>query len=75
MTVSQLTGKPIADALTLERGRLVDMMLDSPHGCMAKIRPLRRSRFRDGLTRFLLELGCEPTVILSHNANKRWQRR
>ncbi|MCP5978896.1 nitrogenase molybdenum-iron protein subunit beta, partial [Klebsiella pneumoniae] len=29
MTVSQLTGKPIADALTLERGRLVDMMLDS----------------------------------------------
>ncbi len=28
-----------------------------------------------GLTRFLLELGCEPTVILSHNANKRWQKR
>lgn len=27
-----------------------------------------------GLTRFLLELGCEPTVILSHNANKRWQK-
>lgn len=36
MTVSQLSGKPIADALTLERGRLVDMMLDSHTGCTAR---------------------------------------
>lgn len=29
MAVSELTGVPVGDALTLERGRLVDMMLDS----------------------------------------------
>nr|WP_318381728.1 nitrogenase molybdenum-iron protein subunit beta [uncultured Enterobacter sp.] len=75
MTVSELTGKAIPDALTLERGRLVDMMLDSHtwlHG--KKFGLYGDPDFVMGLTRFLLELGCEPTVILCHNANKRWQK-
>nr|CAA29588.1 nifK protein (AA 1-518) [Klebsiella pneumoniae] len=70
MTVSQLSGKPIADALTLERGRLVDIVLDSHwlHG--KKFGLYGDPDFVMGLTRFLLELGCEPTVILSHNGQQ-----
>ncbi|MCV9877482.1 nitrogenase molybdenum-iron protein subunit beta [Brenneria izbisi] len=75
MTVSQLTGKPIPESLALERGRLVDMMLDSHtwlHGKRFGI--YGDPDFLMGLTRFLLELGCEPAVILCHNGNKRWQK-
>jgi len=75
MTVSQLTGKAIPDSLALERGRLVDMMLDSHtwlHG--KKFGLFGDPDFVMGLTRFLLELGCEPTVILCHNGSKRWQK-
>jgi nitrogenase molybdenum-iron protein beta chain len=75
MAVSQLTGKPVADELTLERGRLVDMILDSHtwlHG--KKFGLYGDPDFVMGLTRFLLELGCEPTVILCHNGSKRWQK-
>jgi Mo-nitrogenase MoFe protein subunit NifK (EC 1.18.6.1) len=75
MAVSQLTGKAIPDSLALERGRLVDMMLDSHtwlHG--KKFGLFGDPDFVMGLTRFLLELGCEPTVILCHNGSKRWQK-
>ncbi|ACS84304.1 nitrogenase molybdenum-iron protein subunit beta [Musicola paradisiaca] len=75
MTVSELTGKPIPDVLTLERGRLVDMMLDSHTWLHGKRFGLYGDPdFVMGLTQFLLELGCEPTVILCHNGNKRWQK-
>lgn len=75
MTVSELTGKPIPDALTLERGRLVDMMLDSHTWIHGKSYGLYGDPdFVMGMTKFLLELGCEPTVILCHNGNKRWQK-
>ncbi len=75
MTLSRLTGKPIPDALTLERGRLVDMMLDSHTWIHGKSYGLYGDPdFVMGMTKFLLELGCEPTVILCHNANKRWQK-
>ncbi|MGM3189401.1 nitrogenase molybdenum-iron protein subunit beta [Dickeya dadantii subsp. dieffenbachiae] len=73
MTVSELTGKPIGEALTLERGRLVDMMLDSHTWLHGKRFGLYGDPdFVMGLTQFLLELGCEPTVILCHNGSKRW---
>ncbi|KAA8995594.1 nitrogenase molybdenum-iron protein subunit beta [Affinibrenneria salicis] len=73
MTISQLTGKPIADELTLERGRLVDMMLDSHTWLHGKRFGLYGDPdFVMGLTQFLLELGCEPTVVLCHNGSKRW---
>jgi len=75
MTVSELTGKPIADALATERGRLVDMMLDSHTWLHGKRFGLYGDPdFVMGMTAFLLELGCEPTTILSHNGNKRWQK-
>ncbi len=75
MKVSELTGKPIGDALTKERGRLVDMMTDSHawlHG--KKFALWGDADFVLGMTKFLLELGAEPTHVLCHHANKRWKK-
>lgn len=73
MKVSELTGKPVPASLEKERGRLVDMMTDSHawlHG--KRVALYGDPDFVMGLTRFLLELGMEPTDVLCHNANKRW---
>jgi nitrogenase molybdenum-iron protein beta chain len=75
MKVSELTGKPIAASLELERGRLVDMMTDSHtwlHG--KKFALYGDADFCLGMTQFLLELGAEPTDVLCNHANKRWQK-
>jgi len=75
MKVSEITGQPIPASLELERGRLVDMMTDSHtwmHG--KKFALYGDPDFVMGMTRFLLELGAEPTDVLCNNANKRWQK-
>ncbi len=75
MKVSELTGKPIPDSLAKERGRLVDMITDSHtwlHG--KKFGLYGDPDFVMGLTKFLLELGCEPNVILCNNGSKKWQK-
>ena len=75
MKVSELTGKPIPESLTRERGILVDMMTDSHswlHG--KKFGIYGDADFVMGLTKFLLELGAEPTTILCNHANKRWRK-
>ncbi len=75
MKVSELTGKPIPDSLTLERGRLVDMMTDSHswlHG--KRFAVYGDADFAMGMTKFLLELGAEPTDVLVNSANKRWMK-
>ncbi|QEP44388.1 nitrogenase molybdenum-iron protein subunit beta [Ectothiorhodospiraceae bacterium BW-2] len=75
MKVSELTGKPIPDSLTRERGVLVDMMTDSHawlHG--KKFALYGDADFVLGLTRFLLEIGAEPTDVLCNHANKRWKK-
>lgn len=75
MKVSELAGKPIAKSLETERGRLVDMMTDSHawlHG--KKFALWGDADFVMGMTKFLLELGAEPTHILCHHANKRWRK-
>lgn len=75
MKVSELTGKPIPDSLTKERGRLVDMMADSHAWLHGKKYALYGDPdFVMGLTQFLMELGAEPTHILCHNGSKRWQK-
>ncbi|NVN87157.1 MAG: nitrogenase molybdenum-iron protein subunit beta [Rhodopseudomonas sp.] len=71
--VSRLTGKPIPDALTKERGRLVDAIGDSS----AHIHGKKFAIYGDpdtclGLAAFILELGGEPTHILATNGNKAW---
>jgi len=75
MQVAELTGKPIPDTLTRERGILVDMMTDSHawlHG--KKFGLYGDADFVLGMTKFLLELGAEPTQILCNHANKRWKK-
>ncbi|SEQ47113.1 Mo-nitrogenase MoFe protein subunit NifK [Amphritea atlantica] len=75
MAVSKATGKPISKALETERGRLVDAMTDSHtwlHG--KKFALYGDADFVMGLTKFLLELGAEPTHILCNHANKRWKK-
>jgi nitrogenase molybdenum-iron protein beta chain len=75
MKVSEITGKPIPESLEKERGRLVDMITDSHawlHG--KKFALWGDPDFVMGMTKFLLELGAEPTHILCHNANKRWRK-
>lgn len=75
MKVSELTGKPIAESLATERGRLVDMMTDSHawlHG--KKFGLYGDADFVMGMAKFLMELGAEPTHILCNHANKRWKK-
>ena len=75
MKVSELTGKPIPESLATERGRLVDMITDSHtwlHG--KKFALYGDPDFVMGLTKFLLELGIEPNVILCNNGNKKWEK-
>jgi nitrogenase molybdenum-iron protein beta chain len=74
MEVSRITGKPIPASITKERGRLVDAIADSN----AHIHGKKFAIFGDpdlclGMVEFLLELGAEPTTILSTNGNKTWE--
>ena len=75
MKVSEVTGKPIPDSLTKERGRLIDMMTDSHawlHGKRYAV--WGDPDFAMGMTQFLLELGAEPLHVLCHNGGKRWEK-
>ena len=75
MKVSELTGQPIPDSLATERGRLVDMMTDSHAWLHGKRFGLYGDAdFVRGMTKFLLELGAEPTHILCSHGNKRWRK-
>ena len=73
MTVSELTGKPIPDALMRERGRLVDALADSMsilHGKSFAV--FGDPDFVYGMSRFLMEMGAEPRHALATNGNKPW---
>ncbi|MDO9597577.1 MAG: nitrogenase molybdenum-iron protein subunit beta [Azoarcus sp.] len=73
MKVSEITGKEIPESLALERGRLMDMMQDSHTWLHGKRFALYGDPdFVMGMTKFLLELGAEPTHIVCNNASKRW---
>ncbi|RAM67099.1 nitrogenase molybdenum-iron protein subunit beta [Herbaspirillum rubrisubalbicans] len=73
MELSRLSGQPIPTELELERGRLVDAIADS----QAHLHGKKFALYGDpdmmiGMTQFLLELGCEPTHILSTNGDAEW---
>ena len=74
--VSRITGKPIPESITRERGRLVDAIADSS----AHIHGKKFAIYGDpdmclGLAGFLMELGAEPVHILSTNGTKLWEER
>jgi nitrogenase molybdenum-iron protein beta chain len=73
MALSRISGKPIPEELTRERGRLVDAMADSS----AHIHGKKFAIYGDpdlclGLAGFLLELGAEPSHVLATNGTKVW---
>jgi nitrogenase molybdenum-iron protein beta chain len=73
MAISRITGKPIPEELTRERGRLVDAIADSA----AHVHGKKFAIYGDpdlclGLAAFLLELGAEPTHVLATNGTKAW---
>ncbi len=73
MAISRLTGKPVPALLEKERGQLVDAMADS----QAHLHGKKYALYGDpdqmiGYTRFLLELGAEPTHILATNGTDDW---
>ncbi|MHB1265977.1 MAG: nitrogenase molybdenum-iron protein subunit beta [Acidithiobacillus ferriphilus] len=74
MEVSRITGNPIPDALTKERGRLVDAIADSS----AHIHGKKFAIYGDpdlcyGMAGFLMELGAEPVHVLATNGGKAWE--
>ena len=76
MAISELTGKPIPEALEKERGRLVDAIADS----QAHLHGKRFAVYGDpdltlGVTAFLLELGAEPVHVLSTNGGEDWAKK
>lgn len=73
MKISELTAKPIPEALRLERGRLVDAMADSQaylHG--KKYAIYGDPDFVYAMAKFILETGGEPIHCLATNGNKDW---
>lgn len=74
MKISELTGKPVPEALTKERGRLVDAMADSQawlHG--KKYAIYGDPDFVYGMARFVMETGGEPIHCLATNGSKAWE--
>ncbi len=72
-SLSELSGKPIPEALLLERGRLVDALADS----MTVVHGRSFAVFGDpdfvySMCRFLMEMGAEPRHALATNGTKPW---
>jgi nitrogenase molybdenum-iron protein beta chain len=69
--ISRLMGVPVPEAVTIERGRLVDAMADSYaylHG--KRVAVAGDPDLVISLVQFLLELGAEPVHIVSTNADE-----
>ena len=76
MKVAELTGKPVPEALRLERGRLVDAMADSMswlHG--KRFAVYGDPDFVSGMVGFLIEMGAEPVHVLATNGGKPWAKK
>ncbi|MCK6401910.1 MAG: nitrogenase molybdenum-iron protein subunit beta [Sphaerotilus natans subsp. sulfidivorans] len=76
MAISRLTGRPVPAQLERERGQLVDAMADSQSHLHGK----KYALYGDpdqmiGYTRFLLELGAEPTHVLATNGSEDWAKK
>jgi nitrogenase molybdenum-iron protein beta chain len=74
MALSEISGKEIPEAITLERGRLIDAMADSQahlHG--KKYAIYGDPDFVYAMARFVLETGGEPTHCLATNGSKDWE--
>ena len=76
MTLSEVTGCPVPDSLTEERGRLVDLITDMQQYFADK----KVALFGDPdqlipMTEFLLDIGMKPTHIVSGTPGKYFMKR
>ncbi|MFW5685138.1 MAG: nitrogenase molybdenum-iron protein subunit beta [Spirochaetota bacterium] len=76
MQLSEVTGHPVPDSITEERGRVVDLMTDMQQYFAGK----RVALFGDpdqlvGLTEFLLDLDMRPVYIVSGTPGKKLAKR
>jgi nitrogenase molybdenum-iron protein beta chain len=71
--ISELTGRPVPEALRQERGRLVDAYADSMNYLHGKSFAVYGDPdFVTSMARFLTELGAEPVHLLATNGSKAW---
>ena len=74
LKVSELTGKAVPEELTKERGRLVDAIADSMTWLHGKTFAIYGDPdFVLSMTKFILEVGGEPTHCLCTNPTKGWE--
>ncbi|MBB5022331.1 nitrogenase molybdenum-iron protein subunit beta [Desulfurispira natronophila] len=75
MAIAELTGKEVPDAITRERGQLIDAIADSYYWIYGKSFAINADPDQAyGITRFILELGGEPRHVLVTNAVKKWEK-
>jgi len=73
MAVSELSGKPIPEAIRMERGRLIDAMADSQSWLHGKRYAIYGDPdFVHAMARFVMETGGEPIHCLATNGTKAW---
>ena len=74
MKLSALSGKPIPEALRIERGRLVDAMADSQANLHGKTYAIFGDPdFVYAMARFVMETGGEPRHCVATNGTKAWE--
>lgn len=76
MKAAELANVPIPPELEQERARVVDMMTDAhPHFYGKKVAIFGDPDILEGLTSLVLEMGMEPTVVLSGSVSKDFENR
>ncbi len=76
MKAAELASVPIPPELEHERQRVVDMMTDAhPHFYGKKVAIFGDCDIIEGLTSLVLEMGMEPTVVLSGSVSKKFEER
>ncbi len=74
MNAAKLANVPIPPELEDERGRLVDMMTDAhPHFHAKKVAIFGDPDIITGLTSLVLEMGMEPTIVLTGTESKAFE--
>ena len=73
--IAELTGKEIPEVLKTERGQLIDAIADSYYHIYGKTFAVNGDPdMAIGITRFLLELGGIPKIVLVTNATKKFEK-
>ena len=74
INAAELANVPIPPELEAERGRVVDMMTDAhPHFHGKKVAVFGDPDIIKGLTSLVLEMGMEPTVVLTGTSSKKFE--